>query len=623
VAHADRASREKTHLGDGGRIALIAGGILAGVAAFYAGMIVGSGSDVPANTTVLGVQIGGMTASEAEAALERQIGPRAAAPLSLNAYESGVVIPAEEAGLTFDAAATVSDATGRLYNPLSLIQRIFASVEVAPVIAVDEAELTAAVEQFAGTVDADPVEPTVAYDGMTPVFEYGVAGRSIDIAGSVERIRETYLGSGSEVALIEVEVPPAISDERVDEFVRGFATMAVSAPVRVQAEEATASIQPEQIAETLSFTPTGDTFTPTLDGEFLHGVIEKDLKMVEGGGKDATFRIVDGVPVVVPHVMARGVASEDLGAAVIEAIAQAGDARVATVAVTVREPELTTEEAGQIGVQELVSTFTQSVPTIEYMQHNLALAAKYIDGTLLMPGDVFSMNGTTENRNPKNGYMEGYVIGPGGIFEKALGGGLSAATTTTFSAAFYAGLEIVELHQHSRYISRYQPGVEATVAWGAFDMKFKNDTPHAIFITASTTDSTMTVSMYGTKEYDAIESEIGSWYNTRKPAKVYNESEPCSPQGGIQGFDVDYDRVFYKDGAEVRRESFSASYLSAPEVICGPKPKKDKDKDKDNTSGSANPSGSATPSGSDQASTPPDQSESTAPDPTASGEPPA
>lgn len=618
MAHADRASREKTHLGDGGRIALIAGGVLAGVAAFYAGMIVGSGSDVPANTTVLGVQIGGMTAPEAEAVLERRIGPRAAAPLSLNAYESGVVIPAEEAGLSFDAAATVSEATGRLYNPLALIQRIFAPVEVAPVIAVDEAELTAAVEQFAETVDSAPVEPTVSYDGMTPVFEYGAAGRSIDVPGSVERIRESYLGSGSEVALIEVEVPPAISDDRVDEFVQGFATTAVSAPVRVEAEDAIASIQPEQIAETLSFTPTGDTFTPTLDGEFLHGVIEKDLKMVEGGGKDATFEIVDGVPVVVPHVMARGVASEDLGAAVIEAIAQTGDARVATVAVTVREPELTTEDAGQIGVKELVSTFTQSVPTIEYMQHNLALAAKYINGTLLMPGDVFSMNGKTENRNPKNGYMEGYVIGPGGIFEKALGGGLSAATTTTFSAAFYAGLEIVELHQHSRYISRYQPGVEATVAWGAFDMKFKNNTQNAIFITASTTDSTMTVSMYGTKEYDAIESEIGSWFNIRKPAKVYNESEPCSPQGGIQGFDVGYDRVFYNDGAEVKRESYSASYLSAPEVICGPKPKKDKDKDK--TSGSADPSGTGDSGGTDQPSTGPDQTGSTEPDPTPSGE---
>lgn len=615
MAHADRGDRDKTHLGNGGRIALIVGGVVAGIVAFYAGMIVGSGSDVPANTTVLGVQIGGLTTDEAQAVLDRRIGPQAEGPLSVTAYEASAVIPASEAGLSFDAEATVAEATGRIYNPLSLVQRLFAPVEIAPVIAVDEAELTSAVEQFAESVATSPVEPTLAYEGMTPVIQYGVSGRGIDVPASVERIRDAYLADAPEIAMVEVEVPPGITDERADEFVQGFATTAVSAPVRVQAEEASASIQPDAIAEALSYTPNGDTFEPSLDGTFLHDLIEKDLKMVEGGGKDATFRIVDGVPVVVPEVMARGVADEDLGEAVLAALGESGDARIANVAVTVREPELTAEMAGQLGVKELVSTFTQSVPTIEYMQHNLALAAKYIDGTLLMPGDVFSMNGKTENRNPTNGYMEGYVIGPGGIFEKALGGGLSAATTTTFSAAFYAGLELVEVHQHSRYISRYQPGVEATVAWGAFDMKFKNDTPYAIFITASTTDSTMTVSMYSTKQYDAIESEIGNWYNTRKPAKVYNESEPCSPQTGIQGFDVDYDRVFYKDGAEVKRENYSASYLSAPEVICGPKPEKDKDKDKDKTSGSGDPSGTG------ESSTAPDPTGSTEPDAPASDTP--
>lgn len=605
MAHADRGSREESSLAQPGRIALILGGVLAGAAAFYAGMVIGAGTGIPANTTVLGVQIGGLSEARAEQVLTEELGARAGTEIPIAAYDqTGAIAPAA-AGLSFDPAATVARAAGRVYNPIDLVQRAFAPVEVAPVVAVDEAALTASLEEFSEGVVVAPVEPTITYEGLMPQATYGTPGRGIDIPASAERVRAAYLSDVDVVALAEVEVPPAVSDERVDEEVAGFATTAVSAPVRVQAEEASASIQPDEIAKALSFVQSGDSFTPTLDGAFLHKVIEKDLRMVEGGGKDATFKIVEGVPQVVPAVKGRGVDDEDLSAAVLGALAQTGDARIATVAVTTRDPKLTTEMAGELGVKELVSTFTQAVPTIEYMQHNLALAAKYINGTLLMPGDVFSMNGTTENRDPVNGYMEGYVIGPGGVFQKALGGGLSAATTTTFSAAFYAGLELVEVHQHSRYISRYQPGVEATVAWGAFDMKFKNNTPHAIFITASTTSSTMTVSMYSTKIYDEVTSEIGQPYGYRSAGKVYNEGSPCSPQAAIQGFDVDYDRVFYKGGQEVKRENYSASYLAAPEIICGPKPEKkpnkDKNKDKDKNTASGSATATAEPSASESA----------------------
>ncbi len=59
----------------------------------------------------------------------------------------------------------------------------------------------------------------------------------------------------------------------------------------------------------------------------------------------------------------------------------------------------------------------------------------------------------------------GTIIGPGGVFEEALGGGVSAATTAVWTAAFFAGMERVSTRAHSVYISRYQLGLEATVAW--------------------------------------------------------------------------------------------------------------------------------------------------------------
>lgn len=92
-------------------------------------------------------------------------------------------------------------------------------------------------------------------------------------------------------------------------------------------------------------------------------------------------------------------------------------------------------------------------------------------------GQTFSLNGTIKERTPEHGYTEGIVIGPGGVFREDFGGGVSTAATTTWTAAFFAGMERIEIRAHSIYISRYQPGLEATVAWGVSDMRFRNDSP--------------------------------------------------------------------------------------------------------------------------------------------------
>ena len=91
-------------------------------------------------------------------------------------------------------------------------------------------------------------------------------------------------------------------------------------------------------------------------------------------------------------------------------------------------------------------------------------------------GQVFSLNGTVGERTAERGFAAGYIIDNGQL-EVDFGGGVSQLATTTFNAAFFAGLEIVEHHPHSFYISRYPEGREATVAWGVKDLRFRNDSP--------------------------------------------------------------------------------------------------------------------------------------------------
>ena len=213
-----------------------------------------------------------------------------------------------------------------------------------------------------------------------------------------------------------------------------------------------------------------------------------------------------------------------------------------------------------------------------------------------MPGETFSMNDTIKERTIANGYTVGFVIGEGGVFAEELGGGVSAATTTMWTAAFFAGMERTFTQAHSIYISRYQPGLEATVAWGSFDMEFTNDTPHAVFITTKMTNTSMNATFWGTPTYDEIKAEFGPKHDIRPYPTIYDKTKKCLGQSGMDGFIIDVDRVFYKDGAEVNRETITTSYRASPKVICGKNPGKDPGKPSKPGKPGANPSVSPSPS---------------------------
>ena len=172
-----------------------------------------------------------------------------------------------------------------------------------------------------------------------------------------------------------------------------------------------------------------------------------------------------------------------------------------------------------------MSTFTTHFPYADYRNVNLPRAAELVDGTLLRPGETFSLNDTVGERTEDNGFTEGYVVSDG-IFKKDLGGGVSQIATTTFNAMFFAGLKDVEHKPHSVYIDRYPEGREATVAWPSVDLKFTNTTPYGVLIKAHVRKSTpssqgaATVSMYSTKRWK-ITSTNGPRTNARSPQLRY------------------------------------------------------------------------------------------------------
>ena len=357
----------------------------------------------------------------------------------------------------------------------------------------------------------------------------------------------------------------------------------------------TASIPAASIGAAVSFAAADGKLAPTLDGNVLRAAIAPKLTKVEKYGHDATWSVKTGKPVLVPSRDGTGVSPTALAASVLSAAGTADASRSVQATIGPIPAKLTTEQARKLGVVQKLSSFTQHFPYAAYRVQNIGAAARSINGTLLLPGETFSLNKTLGERTIANGYTKGFVIGPGGVFKEDLGGGVSTSATATWTAAFYAGLERIHTQAHSIWISRYRPGLEATVAWGQFDMSFRNDTPHGVLITTIMTDTSITVQIWGTKVFDKITAESGPFYDVSPPAKTqYDPTPTCHAQGGVEGFSIDVYRVFWKGGKEVKREKITTHYKPSPTVLCKPDPSKVSPSP--SVSGSPSASGKGTPS---------------------------
>ena len=187
------------------------------------------------------------------------------------------------------------------------------------------------------------------------------------------------------------------------------------------------------------------------------------------------------------------------------------------------------------------------------------------------PVEEFSLNTVVGERTVENGFTTGTVIS-GGLFVDGLGGGVSQVATTTFNAAFFAGLEDIEHKPHSVYISRYPVGREATVAWNQTDLRFRNDTPYGVLIeTVHDVGRAITVRMWSTKNVEVTESRSGR-SNVRAARTVYDTSPECEDQAPTNGFDITVKRIVKRGGEVVHDDTFFTQYNAANRIVCRPDP---------------------------------------------------
>jgi len=129
--------------------------------------------------------------------------------------------------------------------------------------------------------------------------------------------------------------------------------------------------------------------------------------------------------------------------------------------------------------------------------HNIKLIASWLDGTLLLSGESFSLADAIGDFTPERGFKEAFVIYQG-VLVPQLGGGTCQIGTTLYNAIVLSDLEILSRSNHSFYFNIYPLGRDATVYPGQKDLKFKNNTGHPILIKAVATNKRLSFRVYGT-----------------------------------------------------------------------------------------------------------------------------
>ncbi|MFI5494924.1 VanW family protein [Actinoplanes sp. NPDC051859] len=539
-------------------------GTVAAVLIAGAGAVAWSyGGDVPRGTHMLGVDLGGLSRSDAERLLTDAVEGRTGEPVQIDLDGELLTVPPADLALTLDIDRSVGRAMRG--NPVP-----FGVRTVDPVVELDEAKLAGLLRREVDPRQITLKKPGIAYAGRTPKPTYPAAGRNLDPALAAAEVRRAWpLGETALVPL--VDRTPITGSEQVDALIHELAEPAVAAPVTVRVGAKSFTLAPAAIAAGLVFRSDDDgRLTPTIDGKRLHAAAEQAFATVEKAPRDARVKLSKGKPTIVAGTPGDMVDLGALGTALLDVLGKPAPREVAAVLVE-RQPDLTAAGVKTLGIKEKVSAFTTYFTggASSPRSQNIMTIARAVDGALVRPGETFSLNGHTGERNYAAGYKDAPVI-VGGKLEPGVGGGASQFTTTLFNAAYYAGLEDVEHKPHSFYFSRYPAVIESTIFYPTLDLKFKNTTPYGIFIDTSYTSGSVTVRMFSTKVYDSVKTVRGPRRNVTSPPTVHREPGPkCIESSGLPGFTQDAWRVIRKDGEEVVREKFSWRYDPEPRFVCG------------------------------------------------------
>ncbi|MFG2193034.1 hypothetical protein [Streptomyces sp. NPDC048639] len=273
---------------------VLVGAGLAGlvVVAYGAGLLLDH-ADVPNGTTVLGVDIGGMTKEDAVAKLDGALGDRINAPMTVTIDGEERSLKPSSAGLAVDTRTTVRDVAGRDYNPVSVIGSLFGgSRQGTPAIEIDEEKLAAALKTLSGQA-AGSEDGTIKFVPGKAVAVPGKTHKALDVNQSVDAVEDAYRerAETGENAALDLPVSmqkPSISQAEIDRKMKEFAKPAMSDLVTVKAGNKSIPFGPDKsLPKILSVKPVNGRLVEVYDREALkklYGSTFEGILITKGDG---------------------------------------------------------------------------------------------------------------------------------------------------------------------------------------------------------------------------------------------------------------------------------------------------------------------------------------------------
>jgi vancomycin resistance protein YoaR len=527
--------------------------------------------DVMPNVSVAGVPVGKMSERDAYRAISALGARLESEPVSVRAGDVRLVFTPQEIGYDVDEEATLRSArqSARTANPIGqlvgFVQRRFRADDVGLRVRWDEQELRRLVDGWARDLTEGVVDGDLRFDGARVVAVRPRSGRGIDPRDGRQRIAALLQeGQHRSVRLPIRTIPPRVQAAAVEEAARR-ARRLLGGDVTVVANGETLTLTPPKIASTLETRRRGSTLDLRVNTLRLAAALGDDFDRLVDPPVDARFAVSGTTVSVVPGRNGR---SPDLDAVASGILA--GRRRINAPMVEV-EPKRTTKWAKDLGITRLVSSFTTRFPAGQPRVKNIQRAAQLIDGTVVEPGAVFSLNETVGPRTPERGFVQAPVYYQ--EFTEDVGGGVSQVATTTYNAVFYGGYEVVTHKPHSIWFDRYPMAVEATVNYPTVDLKFRNDTRHGVLIETYTTSTSITVALYGDNEGRRVRKEGPTILKEYPPENKYidwpalPEGEERQIQHGYTGYDVEVWRVIERPGAPAVRRRYFWHYTMLPNQI--------------------------------------------------------
>jgi vancomycin resistance protein YoaR len=548
---------------------------------------------------IYGVQISGMTRSEAVLALSQQNTYSDQARFTFTYQSQNWAFSGQEIGLTFDSAATVEEAfqvgrEGTLAQNMLKQWRVWREgYQVAPVISYNRSQAEAQLQALAQNYINQPVQDATLTLQSGQIRTTGSqVGLEVDIPATLAALEQaiTTLQTESQIPLVVKEQAPTLADA---EAAGQRATLALDPrgvtffiPAELGADAGPWTAQPDSIENMLRIerldNPDGtaayDVYV-TLDQarDFLTGLSEE----LSRPAQDSRFIFNDQtkqLEVIESSVNGRSLNIEATLAGFSSAVFSSDNRMVGLVFDEVVPTVNNNASAAELGINELVyeaTTYYLGSPSSR--RANIQVAAAKFHGIVIPPGGEFSFNEWLGEVDLGEGYEEALII-VGGQTITGVGGGICQVSTTVFQAAFYSGFPILERYPHGYRVAYYETGegvgMDAAVYSPTVDFRFKNDSPHHLLIETYVrpANNTISVRFYSTDMGRRVVKEGPIIKNERPaPPPVYradaslNSGEVLQTDYAVAGSEVFVYRTVYQgDEIIVDREEFYSNYTPWP-----------------------------------------------------------